>query len=353
MENENKKSNKTLLVVLVVVVLLAVVVAVLYFSGVFTKKDEKDSSNTNTNTNTNSQSNTNSNDNELANYPKPVTTTNVTLNVCIQGTIEPTLSIENGKVVLTNTKGEKTTDTSIKGEVVAIVSARTTCSCDIPRDTAVLTKEGEAYLFVGYPEYDEREPFLKFEKIKSDKKIIGIAGLKMKSPSTCSDENLYVFTSEKEAYIIETNYDGQNYLPTLGKTYQELYPYQDWLILFDDFEKMVLYYSDKRVKINDSEYLMFEGKDLHVKGIFPKTANEQEANFLLVDDSNSLYTLIFTKENEKLKYTITKDKKVVKDINIPSSEDGNYNITIQYTDGSKEELKKVWKWNFIGKKIER
>lgn len=347
MENENKKSNKMLLVALVAVALV-VVVAVLYFSGVFIKKDENKPSNNNTNST--NQSNTNSNDSELTEeYPKAETTTSADLVVC-DGSAK--LSIENGKVVLTNTKGVKTTDTSIKGEVISIVNARTTCECGTPNDTAVLTKEGDAYLFAGYLENEIGigEVTLKFIKVKSDKKITGLAGLKIKSPTTCSDENLYAFTGEKEAHIIDSTYnDAEGVKYFLGKTYQELYPYQDWMVVFDLGGTILEHYSDYRVKMSDSDYLKFEGKELLVKGIYPKTLNEQEETYLLVDKENDLYVITFTEENESVKYTITKDKKTVKDIIVTPSE-FDYNITVQYTDGSKEELKEVSNYNFIGKK---
>lgn len=337
MENENKKSNKSLLIVLVAVVLLAVVAAALYFSGVFTKKDENKKSNTNTNTN--SQSNTNSNDNDLVDYPKPATTTSVEFATCSDDRNAPLqkLSIENGKVTLTNAKGVKTTDTSINGEVIAIVEAKASNECGASNDIAVLTKEGAAYLFAGYPLNGEGEVKLKFDKIKSDKKIIGL-GVKLRDINNKDSyyEYLYAFTGEKEAHIVKTS-DG-----TLGKTYQELYPYDD--ILYDNYINELRHCSDKRVIIDNSEYLIFEGKELLVKGIFLKDENDNENTYLLVDEDNSLYTITFGE-----KYTITKEKKIVKDVQIVEAED-SYGITIQYTDGSKDELKDLSEFNFIGKK---
>lgn len=185
---------------------------------------------------------------------------------------------------------------------------------------------------------------IEVNKIESDKKIVGLAGLKIKAPVTCSDENLYAFTGEKEAHIVNTEID--NY--SLGKTYQELYPYQDWMGIFAPTE-MLKYYSDKRVKIFNLDYLKFEGKDLLVKGIYPKTLNDNEENYLLVGEDNILYTLIFTMNNDNVQYDIKKESKKVKEIVVSSSDD-EFTINIQYTDGTNEKIEKLYDYNFIGEK---
>lgn len=372
MEEKTKNSKKIIGIIVAIVCVALCVVG--YF--LFVKSDKKENSK-DSNTNSNSSSNSNIEDIvyaptaltgkvKLSKYPKGITSNSnsVSISGCSDETV--TLSIENGKVVLVDSKGNKKVDTSIQGEAISIVQARTGCDCIYGSTTAVLTKEGDAYLFVGSPTDENGKITLKFEKVESDKKIVKLAILRIKFSITCADEDLYAYTDETSAYQILSD----NGKITLGKSYEEVYPYDDWLnfeCIYSEssensFDVMLttlggevrLASIDYNEKTEDSEYkeqkLMYNGQPLKIKLAYQKEDEEEDTEhktLYLIGEDNSYYTLSLSIVNDELHYTIVKEAKMVKDINVKKIEKFIYNVTISYTDNTEEKLVEIDESEFI------
>lgn len=264
--------------------------------------------------------------------------------------------IKDGKVVFHKQDGSEVIDSTIPDKVVQIAKGY---SCDAGDSRiAALTEKGDVY----YNKYETLESVSKnnynykfdFVKVISDGKIYGIDSVEPKSIHTCFLKNIYAYVSKDEMREIvlerdfNTSTDGKVKIlsVSLGHTYNELFPYDDYYIIFN-LNGPILYkdkdgklYFEKISEIaNENIYLSIDGNFIHADEVYFKSSNDTKEERIIIDKNKQVYLLTISTINNnfyKYSYIVKNTGKVVKNVKEEKNNDNSLKITLEYTDGTSE-----------------
>lgn len=262
--------------------------------------------------------------------------------------------IEDGKVVFNKSDGTKVTDSTINDKVLQIALG---VSCDgSDARIAALTDKGEVF-------YNKVEKFTNmtndnydyefdFDKVISDEIVYGIETVEPKSPSTCGGTEIYAYVNKEDKKIINvkkekfTTYQEAS----LGHTYSQLYPYEDYRMYFEldgpmlfiEKDGKLIFKDDYRID-NSNIYLTYENKYIYAKKIYEKKdSNQSTSESIIIDKDNSIYLMTInapTNDFVRYTYSIKKTDKIFKNVEEVKNDAGIItSATIEYTDGTKEKL---------------
>lgn len=245
------------------------------------------------------------------------------------------LEIKNNKLFLEYNGQSKEID--VKGENVIRITETRDCSGN--NIILVLTESGNIYTwydYVGFPEAFGSKDII-FEKINTDEKIYGIETIEPKSSCSCCTPGIYAYTEEKTRKYVNV------VEKTLGKTYEEMYPYEDFIGLFMDCND-IYRYSDGKITFGSDEFIKYEGKELKIKnGYYDNYSSDDTINVYLVSDTNKVYLFTTNRESSCQNYEIKDTGKVVSFVNV--DEYHNYDlgytdtrVMLVYTDGTNSEI---------------
>ena len=262
--------------------------------------------------------------------------------------------IEDGKVVFNKSDGTKITDSTINDKVLQIALG---VSCDgSDARIAALTDKGEVF-------YNKVERFTNmsnnnfdyafdFDKVVSDETVYGIETVEQKRPLTCSGTSIYAYVNKDDKKIINIKKDKNNSYQeaSLGHTYTQIYPYEDFIMYFELGGPMLLIEKDGKLSFdddyridNDNIYLTYENKYIYAKKVYEKSdSNQSISKSIIVGKDNSVYLMTLeapTNDFARYTYSVEKTDKIFKNVEEVKNEVGIVtSATIEYTDGTKEKL---------------
>lgn len=245
------------------------------------------------------------------------------------------LVIKNNKLFLEYNEQSKEID--VNGENVIRVERTGNCSGN--NNILVLTENGNIYTWydnVAFPESFGPINVI-FEKINTDEKIYGIETINPKSSCSCCTPGIYAYTKEKTRKYVNV------VEKTLGETYEEMYPYEDFIGLFMDCND-IYRYSDGKITFGSNEFIKYEGKELKIKnGYYDNYSSDDTINVYLVSDTNKVYLFTTNRESSCQNYEIKDTGKVVSFVNFDEYSDiytGDIHtkVMLVYTDGTNSEI---------------
>ena len=262
--------------------------------------------------------------------------------------------IEDGKVVFNKSDGTKITDSTINDKVLQIALG---VSCDgSDARIAALTDKGEVF-------YNKVERFTNmsnnnfdyafdFDKVVSDETVYGIETVEQKRPLTCSGTSIYAYVNKDDKKIINIKKDKNNSYQeaSLGHTYTQIYPYEDFIMYFELGGPMLLIEKDGKLIFdddyridNDNIYLTYDNKYIYAKKVYEKSDSNQSINkSIIIGKDNSVYLMTLeapTNDFARYTYSVEKTDKIFKNVEEVKNEFGIVtSATIEYTDGTKEKL---------------
>ena len=262
--------------------------------------------------------------------------------------------IEDGKVVFNKSDGTKIIDSTIKDKVLQIALAS---SCDgSDARIAALTDKGEVF-------YNKIERFtdmsndnfdyaFDFDKVIADEAVYGIENIEPKSPSTCGGTTIYAYVSKNNKRIVNVKKGKNNSYQeaSLGHTYTQMYPYEDYIMYFELGGPMLLIEKDGKLIFNDDYridnyniYLTYDNEYIYAKKVYEKSDNNQNiSKSIIIGKDNSVYLMTLeapTNDFARYAYSVEKTDKTFKTVEEVKNEVGIVtSATIEYTDGTKEKL---------------
>lgn len=251
------------------------------------------------------------------------------------------LVIRDSKLFLEYNGQSKEID--VNGEKIIRISEARNCSGN--NIILVLTENGNIYTWydfidaAGYTTEQETESKqIEFKKINTNEKIYGIEVINPKYPNTCTNLELYAYTEEKTRKYVNV------VEKTLGETYEERYPYEDYFGFGVACLSNVIYrYSDGRITFGNDEFIKYEGKELKIKNAYSNSEdNNSIRNVYLVSNTNKVYLFTTNEEFECQSYELKDIGKVVSFVNKEEYTDAYGNtftrIMLNYTDGTNSEV---------------
>ena len=262
--------------------------------------------------------------------------------------------IEDGKVVFNKSDGAKIIDSTIKDKVLQIALG---VSCDgSDARIAALTDKGEVF-------YNKVERFTNmsnnnfdyafdFDKVVSDETVYGIETVEQKRPLTCSGTSIYAYVNKDDKKIINIKKDKNNSYQeaSLGHTYTQIYPYEDFIMYFELGGPMLLIEKDGKIMFEDDYrifnsniYLTYDNKYIYAKKVYEKSdSNQSISKSIIIGKDNSVYLMTLEKSIDSYStytYSVEKTDKTFKNVEEVKNEVGIVtSATIEYTDGTKEKL---------------
>lgn len=344
-----EKKNNGLVIVLVLII-LCLGGFILYDKNVFgLKGDNKD--------NTNNQEVNNSKD-KTEEEIKIGSVGNKESKIELKIDKDAYFNIKDGKVVFHKKDGTEITDSTIPDKVIQIAYGTSCDGYDVR--IAALTEKGEVYhnknVYLKSSENNDYIYSFDFIKVASDGKVYGIDAVDPNVFHTCFYTELYAYVSKDEMreIVLEQDYinissDGQRNIlsASLGHTYNELYPYEKYYIIFNLDGPMLykakdgkLYFEKGRKTANEDMYLTINGNFIYADEVYLKSSNDTQEERIIVDKNKKVYLLTISKlENVTMyqfKYKVENTNKEFKSVKEEKNDKGTTNYTLEYTDGTSE-----------------
>ena len=271
--------------------------------------------------------------------------------------------IKDDKVVFHKQDGTEIVDSTIPDKVIQIAKGEGVgCNGNDSRLIA-LTEQGNVYYnkietltSISENSYDYKFDFI---KVISDEKIYGVEAKSPKGFNSCSYTDLYAYVNKEDMKIVNVNRDTESLLKdtlekkvvsvSLGKTYYELYPYVEEYYIFDLDGPVLLkekdgklYYNQNGGITNANMYLTIDNEYIYAENIYSKQSiNDTKDEKIIIDKNKKVYVLTTLPTNKnyyKYTYTIKNTGKILKNIKEEKQEGKNNKITLEYTDGTSEEI---------------
>lgn len=232
------------------------------------------------------------------------------IKIDIDDNIDLYFYIKDGKVVFHKQDDIEVIDSTISDKVIQIAKGEGVGCNENDLRLIVLTENGDVYYnkiemltSISKNSYDYKFDFI---KVISDEKIYGIEAKSPKGFNSCNYTDLYAYVNKEDMKIINVNRDNDYLLHTnnsknvisasLGRTYYELYPYDEYYIIFDLGGPTLL-------KNTDGKLYFEKGSNITNEGIF-----------LTVDDNyiyaENIYSKQSASENVDERIIVDKNKKV-------------------------------------------
>ncbi len=268
--------------------------------------------------------------------------------------------IKDGKVVFHKADGTEVVDSTIPDKVIQVALGESCNGYD--KRLAALTENGDVYYnkyynleSVGTNDYNYKFEFI---KVVAEGKVYGIESISPNVFQTCGFSSLFAYVDSANKRVINTNIDYDNsttpdnrvvYSASLGKTYNELYPYDKYYIIFN-LDGPVLYklndgklYFERQSGIaNADTYLTIDGSYIYADSIYLYKSTDDNTDIrTIIDKDKKVYLLTITKKENygfKFSYSVENTGKVVKEIKEQSNNDGATTYLLEYTDGSSEKV---------------
>lgn len=269
-------------------------------------------------------------------------------------------TIKDGKVLFHSNDGSEIVDSTIPDKVIQIAVAFS-CAGNDGRMIA-LTDKGEVYYnkqeLVSMPSKETYEYNFDFIKVITGEKVYGVSSISPNVPQTCGFTNFFAYVSADDMRVLNVQYDNDSLFAygsprkvasvSLGKTYNELYPYEKYYLVFSlggamlKIEKNGKMYFDEDSSITNKEMYLTNGDDylLADKVYFKKTTSEDKQELVVVDKTKKVYLITVLKTDSNIynyKYTVSDMDKSVKTI---KEDNDQSSVTIEYTDGTSEIVSK-------------
>lgn len=265
--------------------------------------------------------------------------------------------IKDGKVVFHKPDGTEVVDSTISDKVIQVALGE---SCDgYDKRLAALTENGDVYYnkyynleSVGTNDYNYKFEFI---KVVAEGKVYGIESISPNVFQTCGFSSIFAYVDNVNKRIVNANNDLTTNdfrvvsSASLGKTYNELYPYDKFYIIFD-LDGPILYklsdgklYFERQSGIaNADTYLTSDGSYIYADSVYLYKSTDDNTDIrAIIDKDKKLYLLTITKKSNygfKFSYSVENTGKVVKDVKKQKNNDGATNYLLEYTNGSSEKV---------------
>lgn len=262
-------------------------------------------------------------------------------------------NIKDGKVIYHKQDGTEIVDSTIPDAVIQIAKGFSCAGGDAR--LVALTNKGEVY----YNKYDtitEDNYDYKFDFIKviADEKVYGIDSVRPNVIQTCGYNEFFAYVDKENMKIINAYKDNNDNLnnnserkivsASLGKSYNELYPYEQ--LFLPDLGVPTLYkISDGKLyfkndgttfMLNANMYLTVGSNYIYSDKVYVReTGNNSEYKYYIIDKNKKLYIMIVSPANSNYIYTIEETNKTIKNI---IEENQSNKVTLEFNDGTSETL---------------